>query len=185
MLTHDTQTQSLVSPQCLAVHRGTLSLLHGIKFNLSSNIFAGIALWLQVGQGGDTPQTIWLEKGRRGDRGAQGRGIDSAVMSQAGWVNNQTPSCSRWCLLEYKQSWLLTTQPGRLLRRHKRLRWGRGRVKETRWTEQIIDCDTKSRKREKPKKRVKLGAGAHLDLCFLAFFFRCGNLICWLFESNY
>lgn len=48
--------------QCLPLQSSPLSLLHGIKFNLSLSLFGGIGLRLLVGQGVDTPQPIWLER---------------------------------------------------------------------------------------------------------------------------
>lgn len=55
------------------------------------------------GPGGDTPTANLAEKTQRRDRGAMG-GKRATVNSHAGWVNNQSPACSRWCLLEYKLS---------------------------------------------------------------------------------
>lgn len=57
--------------------------------------------------------------------------MDPPVILHAGCVNNQSPACSRSCLLEYKQSGILRPRQGKLLLGQHRLRWGTGRVRQT------------------------------------------------------
>lgn len=122
MLTNDFHTDKKKCTQeapCLpwpTVHRRPLSLLHGIKLNLSLVELVcdykwarGVTLHSQSGWKG-------TERRRRNTGGKR-----ATVMSHAGWVNNQSPACSRWCLVEYKQSGLLMPQQGKLLHRQKKV----------------------------------------------------------------
>ena len=87
-------------------------------------------------------QSGWRDTDRR-QRNTGGTG--ATVMSHAGWVNNQGPACSRWCLLEFKQSRLLTPQQGELLQRQKRFRRGKGPSEVDRpvWKQIVISIKTK------------------------------------------
>lgn len=82
--------------------------------------------------------------------------MEPPVILHAGCVNNQSPACSRWCLLEYKQSGILRPEQGKLLLGQHRLRWGKGRVWQSEQPDYRLSSMVKLKSRGKnPKIKQK------------------------------